>query len=253
MGKELNFCDTGDWEPTAAAFPGAGEAAFCASIAHEISQPLAAIVANASACRRWLAASPPNHRRAEVLVEQIVEDAVSASEIISGLRVLFAQRDAVRAPAHINEVIQEACAFVVHEAEARPVEIALQLGSALPVLALDRIQIRQLLVNLLHNGIEAMEETQGRFRLDVFARRHQGGILVEVCDRGSGVVDATRIFDTFFTTKEKGMGIGLAICRQIVETHGGHLWAEPGRPQGTRMIFTLPKPNAGLRTAGGTP
>lgn len=214
--------------------------ALCASIAHEIRQPLTAIIANASACRRWLAASPPNHERAEIAAERILEDALWASETIGGLLALFTQRNGVRAPVQINDVVREACALVLHEGNAGKVEISLTLDPTLPALTVDRVQIRQLLINLIHNGIEAMETSPGPRRLEVLSRRHAGGVQVEVCDGGTGVLDAERIFDALFSTKEHGMGIGLALCRQIVEAHGGHLWPEPGQARGTRMIFTLP-------------
>ena len=248
MRNEPSYCDTSRPGSAAAALHVGREAALCASIVHEINQPLAAIVANASACRRWLAASPPNHERVEVIVERILENAVSVSEIIAGLRALFTQREAARAPAQINDIIREACALVAREPEAGEVEIALKLDPTLSMLALDRVQIRQLLINLIHNGIEAMKTSQSPCRLEVLSCRHRGGVRVEVCDQGRGVVDAGRMFDTLFSTKKDGMGMGLAICRQIVEAHGGRLWMEPGRPQGTRMIFTIPTRDAGLGT-----
>jgi len=228
------------WRSPGAASNIAREPAFCASLAHELRQPLAAIVANASACRHWLTASPPNYERAAATLARILEDAESASETIGGLLALFAQHNTIRAPAQVNDIIREVCATVAHQAEAERVEISLRLDQELPVLTLNRAQIRQLLINLIRNGIEAMERSPGRRRLEVISRRNQDGAQIEVCDWGEGVVDPERIFDPHFSTKENGMGIGLALCRRIMEAHRGRLWLEPGRARGTRMIFALP-------------
>lgn len=231
------------------AFHVARNPALCASIAHELRQPLAAIIANANACRHWLAASPPNQERVQVTIERILEDAVSASETIAGLLALFAPGNAIHAPVQINDIIREACALVVDEDKATGLEIALKLDPMLPVLALDRIQIRQLLINLIRNGIEAMDTSPGRRPLEVFSHCHRSGARIEVSDRGNGVPDAKRMFDALFSTKKNGMGIGLALCRQIIEAHGGRLWAEAGQMQGTRMIFTLPDRRACIGTS----
>lgn len=249
MRNEPSYRDTGRCRLPAVASHVARSPALCASIAHEMRQPLAAIIANANACRHWLGASPPNQERVQVTIERILEDAVSASETIAGLLALFAPGNAIHAPVQINDIIREACALVVDEDEATRVEIALELDPMLPVLALDRIQIRQLLINLIRNGIEAMETSPGRRRLEVFSHCHRSGARIEVSDRGNGVPDTKRMFDALFSTKKNGMGIGLALCRQIIEAHGGRLWAEPGQVQGTRMIFTLPDRRACIGTS----
>ena len=230
MTNDLSYRDQGRG-PSA-------EAAFCASIAHEINQPLAAIVADASACRRWLAASPPNRERIEIIVERILECAVSASQAVHGLRMLYTVRDTPLALAQLNDVVREVCAQVAPELAG--IEFALRLDPGLPMIALDRAQIRQVLVNLVRNGAEAMETSRGRRRIELCSRLGKDEIQVEVCDWGSGVVDPERIFAPLFSTKANGMGMGLAICRQIVEAHGGRLWTAPGEPVGTRMIFVLP-------------
>lgn len=240
MRNEPEYCGPARWGTTGVAFHMAKEPAFCASMAHELRQPLAAIIASASACRHWLAASPPNHERAAATLARILEDAESASETIGGLLALFTHRNAIHAPAQINDIIREACASVAHERKEKQVAITLRLDQELPVLALDRVQIRQLLINLIRNGIEAMDRSPGRHPLEVISHHSANGTRVEVCDWGEGVADPERIFDPHFSTKANGMGIGLALCRRIIEAHGGRLWMEPGRARGTRVIFTLP-------------
>lgn len=211
-----------------------------ASIAHEVNQPLAAIVANSHACQRWLTAEPPNLRRAQMTAERIIRDANAAAEVVSRIRALFKQSVETRTSTIFGGVIEEARKLIAEEAARRRVAIDLDIESDLPLLALDRIQIQQVFVNLMRNGIEAMDAVVGERSLGVRVRRIGETVRTEVSDRGPGVEFSERIFEPFFTTKEQGMGMGLAICRSIVESHGGRLWVEKNEPRGARFIFTLP-------------
>lgn len=211
-----------------------------ASIAHEVNQPLAAVVANSHACQRWLAAEPPNLDRAQTTVERIIRDANAAAEVVSRIRALFKQSAQTRTNTTFSNVIEEARNLVAEEAARRRIRIDLDIQRDLPLVALDRIQIQQVLVNLMRNGIEAMDAAADERSLGVRARRIGNSIQTEVSDRGPGIEFPERIFEPFFTTKEQGMGMGLAICRSIVESHGGRLWVEKNEPRGATFIFTLP-------------
>ncbi|RXT56246.1 histidine kinase [Bosea sp. Tri-44] len=211
-----------------------------ASIAHEVNQPLAAIVANSHACQRWLTAEPPNLERAQTTVERIIRDTNAAAEVVSRIRALFKQSVETRTSTPLGSVLEEARNLIADEAARRRVRIDLDIQSDLPLIALDRIQIQQVLVNLMRNGIEAMEAVADERSLGVRLRRIADSVQTEVSDRGPGVEFPDRIFEPFFTTKEQGMGMGLAICRSIVESHGGRLWVETNEPRGARFIFILP-------------
>ncbi|MET0314655.1 MAG: ATP-binding protein [Hansschlegelia sp.] len=213
-----------------------------ASIAHEVNQPLAAIVANAYACQRWLSAVPPNPDRARITAERIVRDANSAAEVISRIRALFRQTEQSRTPTNVNHVICEVRALMADELSARDIIVETDLDRALPPVFIDRVQIQQVVVNLIRNGIDAMEaipDDQKHLRI-VSRREGPNMVRVEVQDRGLGVGQPDRIFDPFYTTKQHGMGMGLAICRSIVDAHGGRIWARADDPQGTTLAFTVP-------------
>ena len=227
-------------ESLAKAGQAASLAELSASIAHEVNQPLAAIVANSHACLRWLSVEPPNFERAKITAEHIIRDANSAAEVVSRIRALFKQSTDARRPISLANVLAEARSLVAEEAMRRDVRLDFIIAEDLPMIALDRIQIQQVLINLIRNGIEAMDGVAGRKRLSVRARRLEDAVEVDVSDEGPGIVSPDRIFDPFFTTKEQGMGMGLAICRSIVEAHGGRLWAENGDPAGATFTFTLP-------------
>jgi C4-dicarboxylate-specific signal transduction histidine kinase len=211
-----------------------------ASIAHEVNQPLAAIVANSNACHRWLSAEPPNIDRAKITAERIVRDANSAADVVSRIRALFRHDPDAREPAVLDAVIREARDLTAEEAARRGVRIDLEVEAELPALALDRVQVQQVLVNLIRNGLEAMEDAAGERILRIRARHSEGAIRTEVNDTGTGIEFPDSVFQPFFTTKAQGMGMGLAICRSIVEAHGGRLWAEASAPRGARFVFTLP-------------
>jgi PAS domain S-box-containing protein len=211
-----------------------------ASIAHEVNQPLAAIVANSSACHRWLSAEPPNLDRAKITAERIIRDANSAAEVVSRIRALFRQSVEPRNRTTLGSIIAEARDLMAEEAARRRVRLDVDVGSSLPLLALDRVHIQQVLVNLIRNGMDAMDSIAGDRVLGVRVRRVGDVVQTEISDRGAGVAFPDKIFEPFFTTKGNGMGMGLAISRSIVESHGGRLWAEKNEPQGATFVFTLP-------------
>lgn len=211
-----------------------------ASIAHEVNQPLAAIVANSSACHRWLSAEPPNLERAKITAERIIRDANSAAEVVSRIRALFRQSVEPRNRTKLGSIIAEARDLMAEEAARRRVRLDVDVGSSLPRLALDRVHIQQVLVNLIRNGMDAMDSIAGDRVLGVRVRRVGDVVQTEISDRGAGVAFPDKIFEPFFTTKGNGMGMGLAISRSIVESHGGRLWAEKNEPLGAKFVFTLP-------------
>ncbi|TIQ29986.1 MAG: PAS domain S-box protein [Mesorhizobium sp.] len=211
-----------------------------ASIAHEVNQPLAAIVANSHACHRWLSAAPPNVERAKITAERIIRDANSAADVVSRIRALFRQSAEPRNSTTLPGIIAEARNLMAEEAVRRRVRLDVDVESDLPSVALDRVQIQQVLINLIRNGMEAMDSAAGDKVIAIRVRRMGDDIRTEISDRGPGVETLDRIFEPFFTTKEHGMGMGLAVCRSIIESHGGRLWAEKNEPHGARFIFTLP-------------
>ncbi|MBB4278436.1 MASE1 domain-containing protein [Rhizobium mongolense] len=211
-----------------------------ASIAHEVNQPLAAIVANSHACYRWLSADPVNIERAKIATERVIRDANSAADVVSRIRALFKQSVENRAILVLSDVISEACSLVAGEALFRRIRIDIDVESNLSPVTVDRIQVQQVLINLIRNGMEAMDSIEGEKVLDVRTHRVDDEVQTEIGDHGNGIAFPDRIFEPFFTTKENGMGMGLAICRSIVEAHGGRLWAEKNEPRGARFIFTLP-------------
>ena len=213
-----------------------------ASIAHEISQPLAAMVANGHACQRWLAADPPNLDRAQLAAERIVRDGTSAAEVVSRIRALFKRADLTRTLVKLNEVIGEVHRLMTDEVSARNVRIETDLAEDLPPIWADRVQMQQVIANLARNGVEAMEAEGSEPKVLSIRSRRDGSnsVLIEIRDRGGGLEDVERVFEPFFTTKETGMGMGLAICRWIVEAHQGRLWAMRNDPRGAVFSLTLP-------------
>jgi PAS domain S-box-containing protein len=211
-----------------------------ASIAHEVNQPLAAIVANSYACQRWLSAEPPNVERAKITVERVIRDANSAADVVSRIRALFKQSVGTRTSAVLPDVLTEARNLMAEEAARRRVRMDVNVEDNLPLVAFDRVQLQQVLINLIRNGMDAMDSIAGDRILVMRVRRLGDVVRTEISDRGCGVEFPDRIFQPFFTTKQNGMGMGLAICRTIVESHGGRLWAEENKPHGATFIFTLP-------------
>jgi PAS domain S-box-containing protein len=215
-----------------------------ASIAHEVNQPLAAVVTNAAACLRWLDREPANLKEARSTVQSIVEDGNRAGEVIQRVRALVNKTADRKAPLHINEVVNEVVSLVQHQLFSHRVALRLELAPALPLVLADRIQLQQVILNLVINGIEAMQPVKDRPR-ELVIRTLQdeaSHVLVTVSDVGVGVAaeNADRLFDAFFTTKSSGMGMGLSICRSIVNAHGGRLSASGNAGPGATFQFTLP-------------
>jgi PAS domain S-box-containing protein len=213
-----------------------------ASIAHEINQPLAAVVANGHACLNWLAAQPPNSAKASEAAERIIRDGKEAGEVASRIRALFKRSALEKVSLDLNAVIDEVIRLLARETTKRRIAVETDLESDLPRVMGDRVQMQQLVFNLLLNGIEAMDSVSDRPG-ELFVRSQRESpeaILVEIRDSGVGLENPSKIFDAFFSTKEQGMGMGLAISRSIVEAHGGRLWAESGEGPGASFFFTLP-------------
>ncbi|MEX2741906.1 MASE1 domain-containing protein [Rhizobium mongolense] len=227
-------------ESLARASQAASLAELSASIAHEVNQPLAAVVANSHACQRWLTAQPPNLERAQKTVERIIRDANAAADVVSRIRALFKQSVETRHATALDSVIADARDLTAEEAARRRVRMDVDVESNLPPVTLDRVQIQQVLVNLIRNGMEAMDTITTDRVLRIRARRRGHAVETEISDLGRGVESPDKIFEPFFTTKAHGMGMGLAICRSIVESHGGRLWAEKNQPHGATFVFTLP-------------
>jgi PAS domain S-box-containing protein len=214
-----------------------------ASIAHEVNQPLAAVVTNAAACLRWLDREPANLKEARGTLRSIINDGNRAGEVIQRVRALV-NKTTDRKALHINEVVNEVMSLVQHELFSHRVALRLELAPALPPVLADRIQLQQVILNLVVNGIEAMQQVKDRPReLAIRTRQDQTSqVLVTVSDCGVGVAaeNADRLFDAFFTTKSSGMGMGLSICRSIVDAHGGRLSASGNSGPGATFQFTLP-------------
>ena len=215
-----------------------------ASIAHEVNQPLAAVVANAEACLRWLDRGTPDLDAARRSVEWIIDDANRAGEVIRRVRALANKSDVEKAPLDINDVVKEVIALVQGELVSHRVSLRMEFANALPVVPADRVELQQVVINLVMNGIEAMQSVTDRPR-ELLIRSLQDEtqqVLVSVTDCGVGISaeNADRLFNAFFTTKTNGMGMGLSICRSIIEAHGGRLWASANLPHGATFQFTLP-------------
>jgi len=213
-----------------------------ASIAHEVNQPLTAVVSNGNACLRWLSAQPPNLAKAVEAAERIVRDGKDAGEVVRRIRALFKRAAHEEVPLDLNGVIGEVLSLLRSETAKRRVVVETNLGEDLPPVTGDRVQLQQLILNLLLNGIEAMDPViHHPKRLFIRSKRESDdNVLVEIQDSGVGLKDPATVFDAFFTTKENGMGMGLAICRSIVQAHNGRLWAASGEGPGATFCFTLP-------------
>jgi PAS domain S-box-containing protein len=212
-----------------------------ASLAHEIRQPIAAAAANATACVRWLHRETPDIDKATWSAARVARDVTTASDIIERVRSLYRRGTAKREPVDVNKIIQEMIVLLRNAANRNSISILTKLDSGLPMIAADRVQLQQVLMNLMLNGIEAMKDTEGE--LTVISRRTEDGeILIAVSDSGSGLpVDGSEhLFDAFFTTKPQGTGMGLSISRRIIESHGGRLWASANTVRGATFQFTLP-------------
>jgi PAS domain S-box-containing protein len=212
-----------------------------ASIAHEINQPLASVVTNAQAAETWLAHDPPNLERARTTLERIIRDGHSAAEVLRRIRALFKEAAPIKAPLDINQIVAEVLGLLSEELRDKGIIIETELESDLPMIDADHVQIQQTLINLVHNAAEAMNGVTDLAKsLSLTSRRNGEEALIQVRDHGFGSKDPTLMFEPFFTTKESGMGMGLSICRSIVEAHGGRIWATANEDAGMTFSFTLP-------------
>jgi C4-dicarboxylate-specific signal transduction histidine kinase len=215
-----------------------------ASIAHEVSQPLAAVVANAEACLHWLDRGTPDLDAVRRSVEWVIDDGNRASEVIRRVRALAKKTDIEKLPLDVNDVVKEVTALVQRELVSHQVSLQMELAPTLPMILGDRVQLQQVIINLVMNSIESMQPVTDRPR-ELVIRSHQDEahqVHVSVTDCGVGISaeNADRLFNAFFTTKASGMGMGLSICRSIVQAHGGRLWAMSNVPHGATFQFTLP-------------
>jgi C4-dicarboxylate-specific signal transduction histidine kinase len=218
--------------------------ALAASISHEVNQPLAAVVTNADACMLWLSSEPPNLQEARAAVESIAQEGTRASEVVRHIRAMFTKATPERTKFQVNDLIREVSTLLEAAAARNKVALHTELASELPPTTGDRVQLQQVIVNLILNGIEAMSDVADRpRRLVIRSQMHNSHeVLVAVRDFGLGIApeDEKRIFDAFFTTKAHGMGMGLSISHSIIEAHGGRLWTSRNSDYGATFQFTLP-------------
>jgi PAS domain S-box-containing protein len=214
-----------------------------ASLAHEVNQPIAAAVTNANTCLRWLARDHPNVEEAREAAMRIMKDGTRAAEIISRIRLLFKKGTAQRELVDVNEAIGDMIVLLRSETTRHNILVRTELAADLPEVMADRVQLQQVLMNLMINGIEAMKEVEGTRELAIKSQRMQNEeVVVSVTDSGVGLPPQQKeqIFNAFFTTKPHGTGMGLRISRSIIESHGGRLWAGDNSPRGASFCFSLP-------------
>jgi PAS domain S-box-containing protein len=215
-----------------------------ASIAHEVNQPIAAAVTNAQAALRWLSAKPPEIEEVRLALRRIVDNGSRAGEVIGRIRALVMKAPPRKDEVAINDAILEVVALTRGEAVKNGISVQTELASGLPLVQGDRVQLQQVILNLIINAVEAMSGvSEGARRLLISSREAEpGGVLVAIRDSGPGLApaDLDRLFEAFHTTKPDGLGMGLSICRSIIEAHGGRLWTTSNVPQGAVFQFTLP-------------
>jgi C4-dicarboxylate-specific signal transduction histidine kinase len=222
-----------------------------ASLAHEVNQPLAAAVINANSCSRWLAGDAPNIEEARAAAARIVQDGTRAAEIVSRVRLLFRKGEPQRELVDVNDIIQEMIILLRSEATQSAASIRLDLSPDLPQVMGDRVQLQQVMMNLIMNGIDAMKDVEGDRQLAITSRQTKDELLqVSVSDTGVGLpAQQDHIFKPFFTTKSHGTGMGLSISRSIIDSHGGRLWASDGSVRGASFHLTLPVPSTSRQEA----
>jgi len=220
-----------------------------AAVAHEVNQPLAAVVTNGEACLRWLDRDVPDLDEARRAVRRIIGEGRRANEVIQRVRAMARNEGSQKVPVDLNDVIDETLPLVRRELSSQRVTLNLELDPGLPLATGDRIQLQQVIMNLLVNGIQAMAGVSDRPReLIVETRRdEENQLLIRVQDSGRGLSPENmhRLFNSFFTTKQEGMGMGLSICRSIIEAHGGRIWASPNAGPGATFQFALPAGEVG--------
>jgi signal transduction histidine kinase len=230
-----------------------------ASIAHEVNQPIAAVVTNAGACLRWLAADEPDLGKVRAAATRIMRDGARAADIIKRIRLVFGKGEATRASVDLNQLARETVGLLTAETARYGASVRMDLKVDLPSVTGDPVQLQQVMLNLLLNGLEAMKATTGPRELTVTSDLTGGGeAMFGIADTGIGLPpgEDERVFDPFFTTKPEGTGMGLSISRSIIEAHQGRLWARANAPKGSVFMFALqvapdatggpPKPKASL-------
>jgi C4-dicarboxylate-specific signal transduction histidine kinase len=214
-----------------------------ASLAHEVKQPIAAAVTDANTCLRWLMRDEPDMEEARAAAVRVVKDATRASEIVSRIRLLFKKGAAQRELVDLNEIIREMIVLLSNETMRYSIAVRTELAEDLPQVMGDRVQLQQVMMNLVLNSIDAMREANGTRELAIKSQAAEDGhLMVSVSDTGVGLPaeKAEQIFNAFFTTKPHGTGMGLSISRSIVESHEGRLWATANSTHGASFHFTLP-------------
>ena len=214
-----------------------------ASIAHEVGQPLSAIVTNGEACLRWLHRQPPNMEEIEGCVTQMTDEGNRAAQIVQRVRTLMKGAPPDRVPIAINDVVEEAIALIGRDIERQRGSLTRCLARVLPLILGDRVQLQQVLINLIINGLQSMASVTGKRELILQSRVDpEGNVVVAVKDTGSGIREDNlpRLFEPFFTTRSSGMGMGLAISSSILEAHGGQIWASNNPEGGATFSFSLP-------------
>jgi signal transduction histidine kinase len=213
-----------------------------ASLAHEIKQPISAAVTDAKTCLRWLRRDEPDMPEACEAASRMVNDVTRAADIINSISLLFKKDGLQREFLDVNELIREMIVLLRSEATRYSLSIRTELAADLPKVMADRVQLQQVFMNLMLNGIDAMKETRGGGELTIKSEPDDGQLLISVSDTGVGLPpeQAEQVFRAFFTTKDNGTGMGLPITRSIVESHGGRLWVNDTRGRGATFQFTLP-------------
>jgi C4-dicarboxylate-specific signal transduction histidine kinase len=214
-----------------------------ASLAHEVNQPIAAAVTDAQACLSWLERDPPDLAEARACAESIVKEASRAAEIVSRIRLMFQKRTPQRESVDVNEIIREMIVLLRHETKRHSITVREELAADLPHVTADRVQLQQVMMNLITNGIDAMKDVDGPRELAIKSHRlEREQLMVCVSDTGVGLPpqQADQIFRPFFTTKPHGTGMGLSISRSIVESHNGRLWAADNGSRGASFHLALP-------------
>jgi PAS domain S-box-containing protein len=214
-----------------------------ASLAHEIKQPIAAAITDANTCVRWLTRDQPDLEEARSAALRVVRDATRASEIVSHVRLLFKKGSSQREPVDVNEIIREMIVLLHNETTRYSIVVQAKLAEDLPNIMGDRVQLQQVMMNLILNSIEAMRDVDGARELTIKSEPAENGkIMISVSDTGVGLPtqEKDQLFNAFFTTKDHGTGMGLSISRSIVESHEGRLWAAGNSPRGANFCFTLP-------------
>ena len=215
-----------------------------ASIAHEVNQPIAGVVTNAEVALRWLGARPPDLDEIRAALGRIIRDGKRASDVVGRTRALVKKAPPRKARFDLNDAVRDVISLTRSEVLKHGVSLQTQLGEGLPLLRGDRVQLQQVILNLVLNAVEAMSGLDGgpRELLISTERETSGGVRVTVRDSGPGLdpQSVDRLFEAFYTTKPEGMGMGLAICRSIIEAHGGRLWATANEPRGAAFQFTFP-------------